>query len=846
MPGTIVFDNVTQLPTVASPDEILQDTKRYSPIENKIIPLKSPDGKITAVHGTQLSKAFAGGWTIPTVAEEQKEAHFQKTEEQMGGVGVALNSAENEALMGVPAALESPEEKEERKRHEELHPASHIAGSALGIGTNLLSGPGEIVGAAGDATKDAIMQGGKEAVLAAGQQAAESGLVKKLVGHVAAGAVEGALYSTPQAAAELVVKNPEQAAETMLWGAGLGGVVGGVFGGGSELIGKGVQKGASAIDSASVGPDVQKWAKEKLSLQHGLSAADVDAIGPKKWENALNVLDKEGLLTKKTKLADYEAIRKDSGGKIGEYRSAVDSFLSNPEKIDPLADTITDNTTPARDLAPSLKTAKENAFKLITESDSPALNGIASGGLNPATGLLEGSPFLEKARNHLQDLMDKMDVASVGGSITDSQGKTRHLMDEFTQEKARLGSLTKWVNPKMGGNESINRINQIMYGSIRDEEHRAMTELMAKMQNGDLAGYMNQKNRYEAARDLIWKGNPANSRSDFGKIPGGQAVGGLSGIAALYAGLSGHPAVAAGFYAKKVAANWANETGLPKIAAYIRKVANNPQTSSMLGPMLAKDATTGFQKVLQKIPDLISGAGSKATNVAARLATSYAFKDFLGTSASGLSKDKQYDKITADILQIQRDPKLFANNIQHIMGVFGDNPEIAHMLATKHANAINYLASTIPKNPNGPQPFQKNDWKPTAEQKEEFAERLAVVNNPMIVFDHIKTGHISNAMVDTLKNVYPSIYSAFSTVVGNHAFTPAAENTSYAAKIALSKLLNTPLDKSLTMLPAIQATYQSGQQPVQQKSGGRSKKATLDKLPSTQTQIQRLDAKANK
>lgn len=812
----IVFNKTTQLPTVVD-EKTLADPNlnaNYEPIEGKVVKMQAPDGKIYPVEGTQLTKAIGNNWKIPTL---QEETHQQELQSKDSAGAAFATSFANEALLGAPKILMdkfAPKDAEQIAYSEKEHPVASTAGAAGGIGTSLLYGGGEV----GVAAKTAIEGAG---------EAATKGFLKKLTATAAEGAVDGALYSAPQAVSHLIVGDPDQAYESMLWGLGTGAIVGGGFGATGELLSKLGTKGAEVV--AETGSKLPKLADEILLKQHGISAADANNLGPRKLENILKQLQEEGILTKKTKTADYEALRKDAGSKIGELRKMVDDALSEEAApVSGVADTIVDGkTTNLQDLAPDMQAAGKRAYQKIIEK----------------TPELETSPFLEKERNHLYDLLQKIDETASSAKVEDSSGHLRHTMEAFTKEKSALGNMTKW---NITNSETKNRINQIFYSSIRDEEDIAMRNILSKMpgKEEEMAAYMKQKARYEAARDLIKKGNPTNSTSDYGKVMGGHSPGGLTGLAAMYQLITGHPVVAAGLVAEKMALHWAKDKGLPIAAAKIRQIAKNPETSPFLASILVKSAQDGLKESIAKIPSYLNKATDKSINTVSRVVSSSTFREFLGPKSKAKDEDL-YDKTTADILQTARDPQVFSQNLHAIMHTFGDNVDIAHGIASKSANAINYLASTIPKNPNPPQPFSDNSWHPTKEQKQEFAERVSIVNNPMSIFNHVRDGHVSDAMVDTLKNVYPTIYNAFASAITQYSFTKEAEKTPYATKLALSRMLGTPLDKSMNLLPDIQGIYQEQPQ-AQQATPKRGHKATADKAPSSLTEIQRIQNKQNR
>lgn len=179
-------------------------------------------------------------------------------------------------------------------------------------------------------------------------------------------------------------------------------------------------------------------------------------------------------------------------------------------------------------------------------------------------------------------------------------------------------------------------------------------------------------------------------------------------------------------------------------------------------------------------------------------------------------------------------------------------PEQAASLGALAATSTQYLDSLKPKPmQNLPldamQPVDKN-----AEAK--YDRQLDVAQQPLLILQHVKDGTLQPQDLVTLKTIYPGLYKSFLDKAGEALITAKHEKTEipYKQKRALSMLLGTPLDSTMTTA-SMQAIIKSqGPQQVQQQAKG-PKKATsveinqinkVDKLAQTPIESRQIDSKA--
>ena len=275
-----------------------------------------------------------------------------------------------------------------------------------------------------------------------------------------------------------------------------------------------------------------------------------------------------------------------------------------------------------------------------------------------------------------------------------------------------------------------------------------------------------------------------------------------------------------------------NET-LGAGSGYLRKIVDN------VGGLMAKDSNIALAKYMDKIPAILSGKVVIPRTVVG-------IQHMIGKT-SGLSNDQQYDKLVSSINRAATDIESTAHKVGAIAAVFSAHGDLAHLVAQKQFAAIAYLQSQIPKNPNAPRPFQKDDWKPSMQQKQEFLQKVAVVNDPQIVWSHFQAGVMTKIDRDTLKAVYPTIYDQMVQKIVQTAYDPRNPPLDHNKRMKLSMFTGVPLDASLKNINSIQSAVampSAPQAPTKKQANPRPSRAPkFEHAPSLQTSTQRLEYK---
>lgn len=186
---------------------------------------------------------------------------------------------------------------------------------------------------------------------------------------------------------------------------------------------------------------------------------------------------------------------------------------------------------------------------------------------------------------------------------------------------------------------------------------------------------------------------------------------------------------------------------------------------------------------------------------------------------SKASASEQLEKVGEQIRSWLADPVKFQNMIEKFTVPLaeGGAPKISEGLTIAAQKALSYLQTEIPKPPNPSSPFApKIAWNPSDFELNRFVEILEVAQNPMIVLDELEAGTLTANHMESLKNLYPTVFQAIQNKVLETA-TQKPESMSYSDRVKLSLLVDLPLDQTLNdeHLLSLQRKFMTGDQQQQ-------------------------------
>src|ERR1700690_1440774 len=322
----VVYDRATSEPVTGSPEELAAGiaSGKYAFDAASDLPIKSDDGIASLPADEAASKLASGGYSLPTLAEEEQEK--VAAEEAKKGVGESIGqgvqSAVNQALLGVPEAVaghtETPEQAAHREAVEQYHHVARTIGGIGGFAGSMLAG--------GEGFKGIEMAGKAAAGLALpAEEAATAGLTRKLVAKGVELGTQGAALAAPQALVHAAFGDPKQAAETLAWGAGLGAVLGVP----AELL----SSAGSAIGSAlkpggAVADKIEGWAYNLTPKAMGAQKSQILKIPTERREELVKFAHDAGLIKPGMSKEDIgEAVRRayeERSDGVGDTIKALD------------------------------------------------------------------------------------------------------------------------------------------------------------------------------------------------------------------------------------------------------------------------------------------------------------------------------------------------------------------------------------------------------------------------------------------------------------------------------------------------------------------------------------------
>lgn len=164
-------------------------------------------------------------------------------------------------------------------------------------------------------------------------------------------------------------------------------------------------------------------------------------------------------------------------------------------------------------------------------------------------------------------------------------------------------------------------------------------------------------------------------------------------------------------------------------------------------------------------------------------------------------------------------------------------PDHGAEISSFAVNAVQYLNAQRPAaEPMAP---LDGDFKVDKVQQAKFNTALDIANNPMSVFPDVKNGSITPHQIQTLKTLYPALYSRASQKMVNNMVDAKSKGSPipYKTKLGLSMFLGQPLDS--TMSPSsIQAAQPKAQQMPQNQGPAQPTQGGMKKLGKISQQYQ--------
>jgi hypothetical protein len=714
------------------------DPKRFQPVGDQRVKMLDPSGKTYTLPASSAQDAANKGWTWHDDAAAAHEARVDFYREHYGGAfQVGAHEALNQLSGGVQGELEKhelpPELQEAYEAENKEHRVAQVVGGgvgALGL-TAATAGLGEALqgGHALAATAQAVGKADGARMVGQAVEAAAPGLTQRMAAATGRAALEGAAWSAPQAVTQAAFGDYDQAAESVLWGVGTGGLLG---------LGHGAFSEAANATRSAIGETGGKLLG--AAKEHGLvgenGALDLSKLGIATPEKAA-----EARAAATRALGEHASILDKAIGDLpGKERAAVDKLAVVPTDLaDKVGSTLAD-AKPGLTLPgfanPEAKQTVEAAVKKIADLGNQPLS-----------------------FGKLQELRSSLLEGGLGSS---ERARVLRQIDQIVEaEQSRAMAQTYNALP------------------LKTDYPKFLADLAAKQNALGAANALGAPSM--AQQWLAGKAVGAVSKAASGAIGGG--IGGaIAGPAGAWLGTKAvSPLIG------RVLDHVLTPKALDLSGAVLQKIAKSaPEISAGFGVSLAKNAADAAAKKIGTVSRALRAGVADSAPVDA-------IKGYLGRKANGLSKAQQYDKLNQSLTQAAANPDQVTQEAAHLSSIFGEDPRLAALVAQKAQAQIAYLHQALPKDPKDPQAFNKRPWSPSFHERAAFERRLEVAQNPWAVMDHVQRGDLRAEHVEALQTLYPALHDSFVGEVAKMAHDPSAPPISAGVRHGLSLLTGVQL-----------------------------------------------------
>lgn len=728
----------------------------------KAVPVQLPDGRMgTVAPGDVASVLDQGGRAVSDQEFSSNQKALNRQEKYSTPQGVVeglvapnvagglrgLSAGLSDPLLIGGAGLISPEAKEavrgKLNEYKEEFPISSAQGEIAGIVGPAIAGAGR----APAGLSGLISRGGTAVERAAlsGLGGLEGGLARRALVRGASlgaqGAFEGALYGAGHEASEAALGNTELTADKLLAGAkggALYGFAGGaLLGGGGELVSGGLRTAAqrtlAPVNAASKEQGtLAKWLENKageMTLRHaGADKAlvkNLDKYAPGGHEGVGVLLANEApqLVGKQSVGQMNRELWAEAAGKGKQlHGAAMENVLEAAQKYSqqaPIkaASVINDIRAVAAPFRDDL--AHVGKLGIVRQIDGFADDVARRVGLIDKAGEII-NPDVELTLKDIHSIRRAADDLWAGNKINPVAKPIKGVRDAVTQ---RLSSEVE----KAGGPEALQAWKDA------NQRWQAYHALEKASSNASAKGGANQ---FLGLTDKIF----ANAGAGIGYAVAGP-IGGLAGGA--IAGL-GSKAFRSRFDA--VAAD-----ALLKVSRVGAAKALAGSVDAQIGASVRSFLEGGAVK--RAAPGFVAGVRNNLPQ---------------GGTAGATSRD-EYEQIAEQVGQMRM---LQKSGIAPKTGLdkFGEvAPNVTAALANRHANAIDFLGSTMP--PARVDPFAMSVPgsmyvpKSLSPAELKWMRSVEAVRDPAGVFRDLAKGRVTFQQVDALKAVYPALYEHLKTTV---------------------------------------------------------------------------------
>jgi hypothetical protein len=204
-------------------------------------------------------------------------------------------------------------------------------------------------------------------------------------------------------------------------------------------------------------------------------------------------------------------------------------------------------------------------------------------------------------------------------------------------------------------------------------------------------------------------------------------------------------------------------------------------------------------------------------------------------------KDRDVDSLKKKLDKLQDNPGAMlktGGDINHYA------PDHGVAFGAMTARAVQYLKSIKPNaDPMGP---LDGNRVPTKIEESKYDRAVAIAQQPLSIFNHMKKGDMTPDDVTTLKTIYPALYNSLNQKITNAAIEhlKAHDSIPYRTRISLAMFTGMPLDS--TMQPQAMMMAQNTFMPPgpSAPAGGSPKRGSMSQLGKMSTGMEQTPLQA--
>ena len=797
-------------------------------------------------NGPSINKS-AQSQTEPEGLNEAIAPEMQ--EEKYGSLGEQAKTFAESAGKGLAGPIAPMLEEsfgvnpEDIRGRAEANPATAFAGEAAGFVAPALATLGESAAAKAGLTglAEAIPQlakftqlGAVEKIAAKLAPVAGETLASKIGAAAAKGAIENMLITGSDEVSRMVLKDPEQSAQSAIADLGMSAVLGGMVGGGAKSVSslwdatlgnKASQLAADfkgRINEHMSNPDpVTSMAHELEDLHTGITGVADEVYGPK------------GLKAKDIESA-VPSMHQGISSQVNEITDKVDNVLQKLSK----------------DEHAGLLQEQAVKYKQAVMSDDPSKIFNATqelkqqlqewGRFNKDIVPLKERPFRNAAKELAHDLRTSLEDTKIWGKAAERQVAINGAFKDYLPALRDFEStfMTKVGDDKVINPGKVNTyLNQLGNPSAEIKQSKLQNFIDASQKYHKVISDTHANLGLESP---IMK-TPLNvTMSTLDK----QTMGSQLADWFIHHGLTDAGSATLG---ATIGGGLAHSVGLPhSISAIIGAKAIGPVfkplISALAKPLFESAATAhGVKAAVEHTTSAIKGAelASKAVKNIFKLGVA-----ILPEHAK--PSDKEVEKLNKQLRSIQGNPgPIFAHD-DPLQNIMPDHNSARGMMI---GGVVNYLNSLRPdldkKAPLDSKPV------PSTTQKATYNAALQIAQQPLLVLEKVKNGTITAQDIQHIGTMFPQLYNGLKSQMMEEISNASHKDMPipYKTRVGISMFMASPLDSTMTA-PSIMAAQAKPMQQQQQmqaqqaQSKGVKSAPALQKMPkSYQTSAQSLEAR---